>query len=611
MLKFLKILFFSSALIILAAVFVLVFHFQETSAQAGEYPLSGWAWSENYGWISLNIANTQPSCTVDTCSNYYSVQVDSNNNLSGYGWSSNLGWIGFGATVGRTASLDGNSGKIEGYAQVVSLGEDGWIHFRRGGSVGGQAGYQCYDCEKKCLAWTQNCQTTPQGEEVCVDSDPCLDFSETEFENCLTCFSNTCFCEGLPSGNYEPGSNCDLDCQHPSGVAGDDPVYRGSEFVCTGSGRGNSEPDPACTGATCCSNCCTGCQKVAAIDGSFRIECDSCPSCELYGTNVDWKSGEIVGWAWDGTASGLTGAGWLHLNPLSGGALVVLPWLETQFGSIYSGKEIRQKAGSGGANASYCIFADDIQNVSSSNCQQGVIKDVELGYLEEGAGRVYRNALGRIDLAGLTTVYQTANGRNYNKYGQEIIAGDLADEFVGTVRPGDKVYYHTAGDLTINNLDEFGIGPLGGYGNGLIVVEGDLYLNRDFDYESGAFPAELNQLPSVAWIVKGDIVVAPDVKDIVGAFILLGNGNSCQETAGSDPEYPEYQTNGCGVFFSGFSNYPLTAKGVVIAHAFDFRRTYTSPSQGSERIIYDGRLAANPPPGLGGFVEGLPVIRSF
>ena len=52
--------------------------------------LSGWAWSENVGWISFNCRNQNTCATVD-----YGVRIAADGNLIGHAWSSNIGWIDF------------------------------------------------------------------------------------------------------------------------------------------------------------------------------------------------------------------------------------------------------------------------------------------------------------------------------------------------------------------------------------------------------------------------------------------------------------------------------------------------------------------------------------
>ncbi len=103
--------------------------------------VTGYAWSENIGWISFNCTNPGAGgCGFD-----YGVHINpATYNFSGYAWSSNVGWISFqesntpdntivtnncdpscDPTSGCTACVNG--GNIFGWAKVLSLGNDGWI----------------------------------------------------------------------------------------------------------------------------------------------------------------------------------------------------------------------------------------------------------------------------------------------------------------------------------------------------------------------------------------------------------------------------------------------------------------------------------------------------
>ncbi len=84
--------------------------------------LTGWAWSDNVGWISLNCSNTG-SCVTSN----YKVEVLQNGNLQGYAWSDSVGWISF--TGSDTTLCPGGScqanvnltsgGPLLGYARAV------------------------------------------------------------------------------------------------------------------------------------------------------------------------------------------------------------------------------------------------------------------------------------------------------------------------------------------------------------------------------------------------------------------------------------------------------------------------------------------------------------
>ena len=75
-------------LFLVLAVFSLLNIADEKVFAGSEHNLSGWAWSENIGWISFN--STTGGGGVN-----YGVTVASNGRLSGYAWSENIGWITF------------------------------------------------------------------------------------------------------------------------------------------------------------------------------------------------------------------------------------------------------------------------------------------------------------------------------------------------------------------------------------------------------------------------------------------------------------------------------------------------------------------------------------
>jgi len=115
------------------------------SAQAGAGDnVSGYAWSENIGWVSFNCTN-QGTCGIIN----YGVNINSSTGkFSGYAWSENIGWIDFGpaspypASPNYSACLDFPSSgqtcdglgtnKVGGWARALSYGGgwDGWIKLR-------------------------------------------------------------------------------------------------------------------------------------------------------------------------------------------------------------------------------------------------------------------------------------------------------------------------------------------------------------------------------------------------------------------------------------------------------------------------------------------------
>jgi hypothetical protein len=128
------------------------------------------------------------------------------------------------------------------------------------------------------------------------------------------------------------------------------------------------------------------------------------------------------------------------------------------------------------------------------------------------------------------------------------------------------------------------------------VVYGDLNINRNVTYDNTAI-SDFKDLPSVAYIVFGDVNISPEVTEVAGNFIVLGaDGVNCPDI-------------GCGIINTGSGNkFPLTVNGIMMARKFNMQRAYASVlREPSEKVIYDGRLLVNPPPGLADFAKGLPV----
>lgn len=584
-------------LILFTLAFAGVIAFGPVRAQGVAYDLAGWVWTETYGWISLSSKNcaTLPATACQRNGIEYGVSIASDGDVQGYGWSEHVGWACFGSVCGGQpqpgvdpiARLDRVTGQLIGWAKFdgvptgEALRDDGWVHLGNGRRAPTPArGESCYDCTPVCEVPIIDEQT---GRVV-----GCNRYSTTQFETCKVCLATACFGNAVGSG--DDTSNCAPGNQQPPGVNGDDPVSGGGGQMCSGF-------------ADCA-------LETAGI--ASRIVCTNSTNaqCLHYGARSVTMDGALVGWSWNGNgASNPSGAGWLKWHGF--GAGIVYPWLETSYGAIYAGptRSVRQLTASSRSNATYCIFADTIVNVSSAQCTAQV-SDIDLRFPTGGAqSLVYRNALGKIDVIGLSVA---VNGTK-NKYGHDVRqASTLTASNTWTL---DNAVYTSSGDLRISQATVIRQATGAGRGNGTIIVNGNLFIDQPVTYDANtATDSDIRRLGSVAWIVKGDIIVKPGVKDIAGAFVALGNGMTCASSGG---EYPRYTQNGCGAFYSvdpqgtDTARQPLTVLGLVIARAFDFRRAYADAAQGSERILYDGRLVANPPPGFQGFNDGLPVIRDF
>ena len=109
--------------------------------------VSGWAWSENIGWISFNCSNDETCGQSD-----YGVHVQDSGNIIGYAWSENIGWIDFNPSgvypglPNYSARLDLETREASGWARALSYGSgwDGWIKLRCYGSECNASDYGVY-----------------------------------------------------------------------------------------------------------------------------------------------------------------------------------------------------------------------------------------------------------------------------------------------------------------------------------------------------------------------------------------------------------------------------------------------------------------------------------
>lgn len=145
-----------------------LFNASKVEAGTGEN-VSGWAWSENIGWIGFNDTSIQGVCDANnngfvdvSCGGLdtgatpwrsFGVSVDTTNkstggigSFSGYAWSDNIGWVSFTSSDltlcpsgSCSAQVDWSTGKVTGWARALSGkndpqagGWDGWIKLSKG-----------------------------------------------------------------------------------------------------------------------------------------------------------------------------------------------------------------------------------------------------------------------------------------------------------------------------------------------------------------------------------------------------------------------------------------------------------------------------------------------
>jgi hypothetical protein len=123
-------------------------------------------------------------------------------------------------------------------------------------------------------------------------------------------------------------------------------------------------------------------------------------------------------------------------------------------------------------------------------------------------------------------------------------------------------------------------------------------------YES-ATPDSIKKLASLLWITTEDISINTTVTQMDGSYIT-GIGNT--------PGAGVFDTCALNIGSTDCSEKQLVIHGVVLARKFNFDRTYhgatpetiTDPA---ELIVNDGRLLANPPPGVEDLSNALPRFQ--
>jgi len=161
---------------------------EERSPSGEVYDLSGYAWSDNIGWISFNCQEGGPGGSDICGTSDYKVSVNFTTGLfSGYAWSDNIGWVSFNSTdlagcpsAPCEARISTTTGEVSGWARALAHnGWDGWISLRGtlpdyGVSLNSVTNeFHGYAWGSDVVGWISfNCQEGgPGGSDICGTSD--------------------------------------------------------------------------------------------------------------------------------------------------------------------------------------------------------------------------------------------------------------------------------------------------------------------------------------------------------------------------------------------------------------------------------------------------------
>ena len=113
---------------------------------------------------------------------------------------------------------------------------------------------------------------------------------------------------------------------------------------------------------------------------------------------------------------------------------------------------------------------------------------------------------------------------------------------------------------------------------GTVVVDGDLSIANNVYYDPNLTTVdERAKIPSAGFVIGGDLVIASNVKHLVGNFYVLGD-----------------------VYTNNTEDTELIVEGSVVARNYlNLERKYIDEANTpSELVKYDGRVLVNPPPGF-------------
>jgi len=370
-------------------------------------------------------------------------------------------------------------------------------------------------------------------------------------------------------------------------------------------------------------------------DGWISLNCSNHSGCAAssYKMQINVNDNRLKGWGWNGYLSGGSpyGLGWFCIgtgsdDPLDpcrySSALGAVRYTKTTGGNVHSSGNISAtlKPFAPDYNATFLIAADGtITNWTSEELDKEagissyILQSYGLGAELPSSANNYANIYGRLDIDGILngdygTVVTYSQSNISTAFGADELLEGKVHHF-NNCPAGGSCLITSSLQFNKGYQQVFFLWTIDHPGDGLIYVDGDLTISADVTYQSGSVE-QLNFLPSVAFIIRGDLIIDPSVENLVGTFIVLGEEGSTTCLAGEDH---------CGRVYTGddsavaeASKKTLTIKGLVIARDFKLQRTKQDIFQTPGEIIqYDGRVVLNTPPGLEDFSQILPAWQEI
>ena len=311
-------------------------------------------------------------------------------------------------------------------------------------------------------------------------------------------------------------------------------------------------------------------------------------------------------------------------------------WLRTQDADVFSGGTIYGRSPANQANATYLVQASgEIQEFSTEgrNCRRdadGTACDPttvatssyrQIPLPQPNGGQPLGTVLGSVDIGGILSgrysngsVQEfTGSHTNLSSFFGSLLASPLAPE----ARVLNGAIVHVQGNATVDATTTIGNAGDGQSGAGLIVIDGDLFINAPIAYDVNPVQVSLRRLASLGWLVKGNVYISPavwavDAATPASACSGIDQFEDCRPAV-VGTFYLYDGSGGDGVFFTGsggsLDDLPLQLGGLVVAQRFALQRGRPDDLVPAELFRYDGRVFANPPPGLQDFAKALPRWR--
>lgn len=567
--------------------------------------MNGWAWSPNIGWLSLNCLNDfngdgdLNDAEDNTCAFVdYGLKIDTSDApnrdqraVGGCAWAGNVGWW---VCFDDPDELDG-AGHADAPDWGVYLNGPSGVQYYDGALPAGLSpdnyaveNSLCHDDDVSCHAsilaleevsgWSNELGFPIDNSAALGTLEGCFNCRETK-----TCSHDGGACTQNSECEAEsPGSTCD--------------TYRNCDN-CLQYTYNDINPDlleSSIAGYQCSSCTFNGPQQANTIctENAYERNENFCTTCDKYyqtpGLIVDYTTvtndgyGSMCGWAWNQAGSG-NGVGWIQFSPRITAANN--PYFQVNSGDIYAKGHIKNINILGSniynafvietnSNTIYNLYASSTLNLINRPLINFPAENVTTGR--------YSNVLGSLDYKGLITeVGETGK----NKYGSTIDSSPISPNWSllkhgGSINLGGNVFYESSGSFIADTSDLLIESNDSANGSGVVVINNTAILSHDIFYTNNDKPINLKNISSVVWIIKGDLVIDPSVKEISGTFIVFGEFNT------------------------GLGSNQLKVNGSVLAQSFVLDRAYSSGP--SELFINDGRLKVNPPSGLQNFSTNLP-----